>query len=164
MDLTARSPHPLKSIRSAFERDDYWRARLTAFEAGSPVLENLSIEPAGQISVSVIMRFAHDQLPDVLRRLRLPGLEVVQRERWSPIEDGSMRGDITVDAPRTPISGQGSVHLTPAGTGTQLAGTATVDVKVPLLGGPIAKFIAGLLANGIVDIVRVTDSWLDQNR
>jgi hypothetical protein len=41
-----------------------------------------------------------------------------------------------------------------------LAGTATVKVNVPLIGGAIAKFVAGQLATGIVDIVRVTDSWL----
>jgi hypothetical protein len=164
MDLTARSPHPPEKIRSAFENDDYWLARLTAFEAGSPVMDHFSVDPTGQISVSVTMRFAPDQLPDVMRRLHLPALEVVQLERWSPVDDGSLRGHIAVDALRTPISGQGSVHLTSAGSGTQLVGTATVDVKLPLLGGPISKFIAGLLANGIVDIVHVTDSWLDANR
>jgi hypothetical protein len=58
------------------------------------------------------------------------------------------------------MSGHGSVHLSAAGSGTHLAGTATVKVNVPLIGGPIATFIAGQLANGIVDIVRVTDTWL----
>jgi hypothetical protein len=34
-------------------------------------------------------------------------------------------------------------------------------VNVPIIGGKIAAFVAGLLADGIVDIVRVTDTWLD---
>jgi hypothetical protein len=48
-----------------------------------------------------------------------------------------------------------------AGTGTSLTGTAVVDVNVPIIGGKIAGFVAGVLADGIVDIVRVTDTWLD---
>ena len=109
------------------------------------------------------MRFGRDQLPEPIQRLRLATLEIVQCERWSAVEDGDLRGQITVDAPRTPISGRGSVHLTPADFGTRLAGTATVKVNVALIGGTIARFIAGQLAHGIVDIVRVTDSWLDEN-
>jgi hypothetical protein len=109
------------------------------------------------------MRFGGDQLPDPMRRLRLASLEIVQRERWSTLDGGELRGEITVDAPRTPISGRGSVVLAPAESGTQLTGTATVNVNIPLIGGPISKFIAGLLASGILDIVRVTDSWLVEN-
>jgi hypothetical protein len=98
-----------------------------------------------------------------MRRLRLASLEIVQRERWSALDDGELRGEISVDALRTPIAGDGSVRMTPTDCGTRLAGTASVEVNVPLIGGAIARFIAGLLANGIVDIVRVTDSWLSEN-
>jgi hypothetical protein len=161
--LSAESPHPLARIRSAFQDEDYWLARLGAFEAGSPTLDSLVTDPAGRTSVSMTMRFGGDQLPDPMRRLRLASLEIVQRERWSALDGGDLRGEISVDALRTPIAGGGSVHLTPTDWGTRLAGTASVKVNVPLIGGAIARFIAGLLANGIVDIVRVTDSWLSEN-
>jgi hypothetical protein len=163
IDLTAQSPHPLQRIRSAFEDEAYWRARLGAFEAASPILDYLTTDSAGETLVSMTMRFGGDQLPDPVKRLRLASLDVVQAERWYVIEDGTLRGEIAVHAPRTPISGCGAVHLTPAISGTRLAGTATVDVRVPLIGGAIARFIAGQLAQGILDIVHVTDSWLDEN-
>lgn len=163
MDLTAESPNPPGRIRASFANEAYWRARLGSFEGGSPVLDYLSTDSAGDTLVSMTMRFSGDQLPDVMRRLRLPSLEIIQRERWSAGEGDTLRGEITVDAPRTPISGRGTVHLIPAGTGTRLNGAATVKVNVPLIGGPISRFIAGLLARGIIDIVHVTDSWLAQN-
>jgi hypothetical protein len=106
------------------------------------------------------MRFGGDQLPDPMRRLRLASLEIVQREQWYTVDGGGVQGEIAIDALKTPISGHGSVLLTPGDPGTRLAGTATVKVNVPLIGGAIAKFVAGQLATGIVDIVRVTDSWL----
>jgi uncharacterized protein DUF2505 len=163
IDLTAASPHSLNRIRSAFDDEAYWRSRLGAFDGGSPTLDSLTTDSSGQTSVVMTMRFGGDQLPDPMRRLRLASLEVVQRERWDPVEAGTLRGAIDIDALRTPIAGHGSVHLTPAGLGTQLTGTASVKVNIPLIGGAISKFIAGLLANGIVDIVRATDSWLTEN-
>lgn len=162
MALTAESPHPLDRIRCAFDDAAYWRARLGAFEAGSPTLDSLVTDSSGQTSVQMTMRFGGDQLPDPIRRLRLASLEIVQREQWYAVDDGNVRGEIAIDALKTPISGHGSVLLTPADSGTQLAGTATVEVNVPLIGGPIATFVAGQLATGIGDIVRVTDSWLSE--
>ncbi|MBJ7338441.1 DUF2505 domain-containing protein [Mycolicibacterium sp.] len=163
LDLTAESEHSLDSIRFAFQDEAYWHARLHAFEGSSPTLDTLVTDAAGITSVSMTMRFGGDQLPDPLRRLRLANLVVVQSERWSAADGGNVRGDITVDALRTPMSGRGAVDLIPSDPGTRLTGTATVNVNVPLIGGTIARFVAGLLANGIVDIVRVTDSWLAEN-
>lgn len=162
MPLTAESPYSLESIRSAFEDPAYWEARLTSFEGGSPTLDSLSTDASGHTCVAMSMRFGGDQLPDPIRRLRLASLEIVQRERWFPVDDGTVRGEITVDALRTPLSGRGAVQMTPDGPGTHLTGTATVKVNVPLIGGTIASFVAGQLANGIVDVVAVTDAWLSR--
>jgi len=163
--LTARSPHPLPAILSAFRDEDYWHSRLGAFEGGSPTLDALDTDSAGRTTVAMTMRFGGDQLPDPIRRLRLVSLEIVQRETWFPVDDGDgARGEITVHAPRTPMSGRGLVDLAPDGPGTRLVGTATVTVKVPLIGGTIATFVAGQLATGIVDVVTVTDAWLSESR
>lgn len=160
IDLTAESRHSLASIRRAFTDDSYWLARLGAFEGGSPTLDALTTDSSGTTAVAMTMRFGGDQLPDPIRRLRLASLEIVQRERWYAVDGGNVRGEIVIDALRTPMSGRGSVELAPDGPGTQLTGTASVKVNVPLIGGAIATFVAGQLATGIVDIVRVTDDWL----
>jgi hypothetical protein len=163
IDLTAHSPHSLQSIRSAFENEAYWHARLLAFDVGLPNLDYLTTDSAGETAVSMTMRIGGDQLPEPMQRLRLASIDVVQRERWYAAEGGNLRGEINVDAPRTPISGHGSVHLTQVDSGTRLTGAATVNVNVPLIGGTIAGFIVGQLAHGILDFVRVTDAWLDAN-
>jgi hypothetical protein len=111
--------------------------------------------------MQMTMRFGGDQLPGPLQRLRLGSLHLVQHEQWFAIDGTTVRGEITIHAPRTQLSGHGSVTMQPVGTGTALTGSAIVDVNVPIIGGKIAAFVAGLLADGIVDIVRVTDTWLD---
>lgn len=163
LSLTAESPNSIERIRSAFDDESYWQARLAAFEGASPTLDSLTTDAAGTTSVTMTMRFGGDQLPGPLQRLRLGSLQIIQRESWHALVDGNVRGEIAVDAPRTPMSGDGSVTLLGSGAGTELAGTARVDVNVPLIGGTIAAFIAAQLANGIVDIVHITDSWLSQN-
>ncbi|MCV7422834.1 DUF2505 domain-containing protein [Mycobacterium yunnanensis] len=152
----------MPAILAAFRDERYWRSRLGAFEGGSPTLDTLDTDSAGRTAVTMTMRFGGDQLPDPLRRLRLASLEIVQREVW--VDEGDRaRGEITVHAPRTPMSGRGVVDLAPDGPGTRLTGTATVNVKVPLIGGAIATFVAGQLAVGIVDVVAVTDAWLTES-
>ena len=159
LDLTAESPHPIERIRAAFDDEGYWQYRLHAFGIGAPTLDELAVTATGT-AVAMTMRFTADQLPGPVQKLRLGGIHVVQREQWTPVASGRARGDITVDALKTPIAGHGFVDLAAAGDGTHLSGTARVNVSVPLVGGAIAGFLAGQLANGILDIVRVTDSWL----
>lgn len=158
--LSAESPHSLGRIRAAFADPAYWRSRLDLYAAGAPVLDTLATDAEGTTTVQITMRFGGDQLPAVLRPLRLGSLRIVQNERWERADDG-VRGTVTVDALRTPLSGHGEVQLTSSGTGTRLTGEAVVDVRVPLIGGAIATFLVDLLANGIRDIVTVTDRWLD---
>lgn len=159
--LTAMSPHPVGELRAAFAERDYWRARLELYAAGAPTLDALSTAADGTTTVEITMRFGGEQLPAMLRPLRLGSLTIVQRERWEPAVD-ELRGTVDVIAPRTPISGHGDVQLTGDGDGTRLAGTAIVEVRVPLIGGPVAAFLTDMLADGIRDIVRVTDRWLDR--
>ncbi len=161
LDLTAESPHPIDRIRAAFDDEGYWQYRLHAFGIGAPTLDDLSVTSTGT-TVAMTMRFTADQLPGPVQKLRLGGIQVVQREQWSVVDGGRARGDITVDALKTPIAGHGFVDLASAGDGTHLSGTAQVNVSVPLVGGAIAGFLAGQLANGILDIVRVTDAWLSR--
>lgn len=158
--LTAESPHPLAKIRAAFADAAYWRARLDLNAAGTPTLDTLSTDARGTTTMQMTMRFGGDQLPSVLRPLRLGAVTVVQHEVWEPTADG-LHGTISVTALRTPIAGRGLVDLGPDGAGTRLAGTASVDVRVPLLGRPIAGWLTDQLASGIREIVRVTDRWLD---
>src|SRR3954447_6145392 len=101
MPLTAESPHSLDGIRCAFDDAAYWRARLRAFEAGSPTLDSLTTDSSGTTSVVMTMRFGGDQLPDPLRRLRLASLHIVQREQWHAVESGTASGSIAIDAVRT---------------------------------------------------------------
>lgn len=157
--LTATSPHSVASLRAAFADPDYWNRRLEMNDTGAPTLDSLHTDADGTTTVEFTMRFSGDQLPAVLRPLRLGTLTVTQREEWRVDGDG-VRGTVVLDALRTPLSGRGTAHLRPDGGRTVLTGAGVVDVAVPLVGRPIARFLAEQLADAIREIVRVTDRWL----
>jgi hypothetical protein len=161
--LSADSPGSVDRIGSTFRDEDYWQARLVAFDTGSPTLDSLTTDADGTTAVAMTLSFGGDQLPAPLNRVRAGVVHVHHRERWRPDDDGSLRGEITVDAPGMPMSGHGAVTLTPDGDGAHFACTATVAVNVPFVGGTIAKMIADPAADWILAIHEFTNAWMVEN-
>ena len=161
--LSADSPGSVDRIGSTFRDEDYWQARLVAFDTGSPTLDSLTTDADGTTSVAMTLSFGGDQLPAPLNRIRAGVVHVHHLERWCPDDDGSLRGEITVDAPGMPMSGHGAVTLTPDGDGARFACTATVAVNVPFVGGTIAKLIADPVADWILAIHEFTNAWMVDN-
>jgi Protein of unknown function (DUF2505) len=162
-DLTAESANTAERIHATFRNEKYWQARLAAFDDGRPTLDSLTTDADGTTTVTMTLRFGVEQLPPPVNRLHRRTLRVVHAEAWHATHDGTLRGKITVDAPGTPMSGYGEMSVTPISGGSRLAGSGTVDVRFPLIGGTIAGFVAGQLASGIRDIHRFTDAWIAVN-
>ena len=62
-----------------------------------------------------------------------------------------------------PGSGHGAAMLAPAGDGSQLTLSATVEFKVPLVGGKIESYVARQFAEGIREIQRFTTGWISEH-
>jgi hypothetical protein len=161
--VSAESPCAVDRVYSAFGNENYWQARLTAFDTGNPRLDSLTTDADGTTTVTMTLSFGGDQLPGPLRRIHAGVLRVIHTETWSALDGESMRGEITVDARGMPLSGRGDMAVTSAALGSRLTGTATVNVDVPFIGGAIAKLIADPLADGILDIHDFTNSWMAEH-
>ena len=161
--VSAESPGTVDQALRAFGSETYWQARLAAFDTGSPTLDSLTTDADGTTTATMTLSFGGDQLPPPLNRLHTGVLHVLHRERWYAPDDGRARGEITVDAHGLPMSGGGTVSLTPVADGLRFECTATVTVDVPLIGGTIAKLIAEPLADGILDIHLFTNAWVAEN-
>ena len=90
---------------------------------------------------SLIHDLRHDWLPGLFAKLYPRDLEVVQNETWSLIGGGLLRGEVGTAARGAPGSGLGTVLLAPAQNGSRLKCTATVEFKVPLVGGKIESYM-----------------------
>ena len=159
--MSADSPNTAERILAAFESESYWRARLVAFADGRPTLDSLVTDADGVTTVTTTLHFGVEQFPPPMNLLPGGNVRVVQVERWRATDRGALDGTITVTAPGAPVSGDGVIEVVPlAAGGSRLSGTGRVDVRVPLIGGAIAKVVASQIASGIRDIHAFTDEWI----
>jgi Protein of unknown function (DUF2505) len=158
-DLVADSSSTVEQFRSAFGDVGYWRVRLAAMDNGR--LDSLTVDEDGTVKVGATFSLLRDGLPKAVTRLRRGDLEMVHNETWSRIDGGRVRGEVSVELSGAPLSARGAGLLTPVGDGSQLTYTATVAVKVPLIGGAIEKFIGSQLTTWIREIQQFTTAWID---
>jgi hypothetical protein len=156
-DLVTDSASSVEQFRSAFGDEDYWQARLAAMDNGR--LDSLSVDDDGTVRVGTKFSLG-DDLPKVVTQLRWRDLEVVSCETWSRVDGGRVRGEVSVELSGAPFSARGAGLLTPVPDGSQLTYTATVAVKVPLIGGALESFIGAQLTSWIREIQNFTTEWI----
>jgi Protein of unknown function (DUF2505) len=161
-DLLEESPASVKQVHSAFGDKDYWLARLTAFGGGT-TLDSLIVDADGTVTVATTLDLRRDLLPGVVAKVYPGDPKIVSTERWRPIGDSRVRGEVSVAARGAPGSGRGAALLAPIRKGSQLKFTATVEVKVPLVGGKIESYIGGQLIEHISAIQRFTTMWIAEH-
>jgi Protein of unknown function (DUF2505) len=158
-DVSVQSPTSVEQIYSAFGSEDYWMARIAAF-GGSKTLDSLIVEPDGTVTVSITENLRHSGLPKILAALYRGDLNLRSTEKWSASGDRQVSGEISVAVTGAPGSGRGAAVLAPSGEGSQLSLCATVEFKVPLVGGKIESYVAREFAEGIGEIQRFTTRWV----
>ena len=165
-DLSAESPASVDQVHAAFGDEDYWRARLAVFGAGpgAATLDSLAVDEDGTVSVATTFIMLRDRLPKLVNRLSRGDLEMVHLETWTRAGDSQVRGEVSIALPGTPLSATGAALVAPLAYGSRLQYSATVQVKVPLVGGKIESFMSARLADGIMDIQRFTAAWIAENR
>jgi hypothetical protein len=161
-DVSFESPANVEQVYSAFGAEDYWRTRLAAF-GGSKTLDSVVVGADGAVRVVVTEDLRHGGLPRILAKIYRGDLNVVSTEVWTPIGDGRVGGEIGVAVTGAPGSGHGTAVLAPLGSGSRLIFAATVEFKVPLVGGTIESFIAREFSQGIPEIQRFTTKWISEH-
>lgn len=160
-ELETESPAPVERFHSAFREEGYWRARLAAMDNGE--LTSMTVDDDGTVTVRTSFRLLSEELPSIVTKLHRGNWELVHSETWSPIDGGQVRGEMTVDLTGSPLSARGAGVLAPVGAGSQLSYTATVAVRVPLIGGPIESLIGSQLKTWLSEIQQFTTDWIAEH-
>ncbi len=163
-DLSAESPANVDEVLAAFCDENYWRARLAAFGTGPPAatLDSLIVDVDGTVRVATTLSLFRDRLPTLVNKLGRGDLEMVHTETWRRVTGTQVRGQIGIAVPGTPVSATAAALLAPLDRGSRLKYSATVKVKVPLVGGQIESLMSSRLADGIMDIQRFTTAWISE--
>jgi hypothetical protein len=160
--FSVESPASVDDIQSAFSEEDYWLARLASF-GGFGRLDSLTVGADGSAAVVIIQELRHDGLPSLVAKFFPRDWRVVQQETWKPLGGGRVRGEVSIDTHGVPGSGLGTALLAPAQNGSLLQCNATVEFKVPLVGGQIENVMGRLLVQQLSVIQRFTAEWITQH-
>jgi hypothetical protein len=164
-DISTDSPASVAQVHKAFGSEDYWLARHAAF-GGASTLDSLTVDTDGTVTVHATQYLGRQLLPEVVAKL-LPGdLKILHIETWKPIGDHRVRGQVSISTPGSLGSGHLQAWLAPlepAGKGSRLRFDATVEVKIPLVGGKLENAIGADLAENIRAIQRFTTTWIDEH-
>ena len=124
----------------------------------------MKVDGEGGIDVVTTQVLRRDRLPGVVTQFHPGDLAIVREEMWSPVGDGKATATVTGAIPGAPVSLTGTAVLEPAGNGgSRLQFTATVEVRIPLVGGKIENFIGSQLVELLIAEQRFTTAWIKDN-
>lgn len=160
-DVTTEAPAGVAEVLAAFGRREYWLDRLAAYGGDSMRLDSLDVAADGTVAVGTTQDLREGMLPGAIARL-LPGdTTIIRTETWRPVVDGRAHGEFTVAARGVPSSGSGTMLLTAAGSGSSLRVSGTLEVRIPVVGGRIERYVADLIADEVPQMQRFTAEWID---
>jgi len=163
-DMAAEFEGSVEQVHRAFGDEQYWLERLADSGADDYSLDSMTVNGEG-IDVVTTQTLRADRLPCVVTQFHRGHLSFVREEAWTPISDGqataTVKGAIT-GAPAT-LSGTGLLAPAKSGAGSRLEFNASVEVKVPLVGGKIENFIGSALVDLLIAEQRFTTVWITEN-
>lgn len=162
VEFSVDSTASVEQIHWAFSEEAYWQARMAA-AGGLGRLDSLIVGPDGSVSVAIIHDLNPEGLPGSIAKFFPRNWRVEQDETWTPTEDGLVRGEVGIATYGAPGSGRGTALLSPIPNGSRLTVSATVEFKVPLVGGKIESLIGRLLGPQFSMLQRFTTKWVAEN-
>ncbi|ORJ61014.1 DUF2505 domain-containing protein [Mycobacterium simiae] len=164
-DLSADYADSVEELHRAFAAAAYWHARLADIPVDEARLESLRVGgdsgDDGTIEVVTLQHVRSDNLPAMVTQLHRGDLLFRREERWGAVSDGIATASIKGSIVDTPVHVAGTAELCPiAGGGARLTYRATIQVRIPLIGGKVEKIIGTHLAELVSREQRFTTEWI----
>lgn len=160
-DMAADYEGGVEQVHRTLRDQTYWLERLADSGADTATLDSMTVADDGGIDVVTTQVLRRDRLPGVVTQFHPGDLAIVREERWSPVIDGKATATATGAIPGAPVSLSGTAALSPAGKGaSRLQFTATVEVRIPLVGGKVENFIGSQLVELLIAEQRFTTAWI----
>jgi hypothetical protein len=162
VEVVVDSPASVEQVHAAFAREDYWLARCAEFDAAT-TLDSFVVDADGTVTVDTTQHLSCRVLPGFVAKAVPGDLKMLHSETWWPAGDHDVRGQVRVSAPGALGTGHADTRLVASGDGSQLRFDATVQVKIPMLGGRIEGYVGRQLAANITVIQRFTTAWISDH-
>jgi hypothetical protein len=162
-DMAAEYEGTVDQVHQAFRDEGYWQERLARSGADEVSLDSLTDDGDGGIDVITTQTLRSDRLPGVVAQLHHGDLSFVREETWTAVVDGQSTAVVKGSIPGAPASLTGTAALTATDSGSRLEFKATVEVRIPLVGGKVENFIGSQLVDLLIAEQRFTSAWIREN-
>ncbi len=153
----------VEQVHRAFSDEQYWLARLAEASAAQSTLDSIEVDGDGGVAVATTLVLPREFLPALAAQFHSGDMRIERREAWSPVKDGRASGTVDCAITGAPATMTGATSLTPVNSsGTRMGLRATVEVRIPLVGGKLESFIGSQLSNLLIEEQRFTTTWLAQ--
>lgn len=159
-DMSVEYEGTVDQVRHAFSDEQYWLARLAEAGPGGSTLDSLDELDDGSVVIATTLVLPREFLPAIATQFHSGDMHISRRETWGPVDDGRATGSVDCAIQGAPATMRGSSTLASNGTGARMDLHATVEVRIPLVGGKLESFIGSQLTNLLIEEQRFTTTWL----
>ncbi|MCI4673599.1 DUF2505 domain-containing protein [Candidatus Mycolicibacterium alkanivorans] len=163
-DMAADYEGSVEQVHEALRDEQYWLARLADSGADDASLDSIRLDDDGGVAVTTTQILRADRLPGIVTQFHRGDLEIQRMECWTGLVDGKAKATVAGAVSRAPVSLSGDAQLGPSDAHTRLAFRATVEVRIPLVGGKVENFIGNQLVELLIAEQRFTTMWIAENR
>lgn len=155
-------------VHRAFGDEQYWQVRLGDSGADYATLDELVFDDAGGIRIKTTQTLRADRLPAVVTQFHRGDLSFVREETWTPVANRRATAVVRGRIPGAPATLSGDAVLSSVvdatgGIASRMTFAATVEVRIPLVGGKIENFIGSQLVDLLIAEQRFTTVWITEN-
>lgn len=162
-DMAADYDGSVEQIHQAFGDEQYWLQRLAQSGADTVSLDSMTHDADGTLDVVTTQTLHADRLPGVVTQFHRGDLIFVREERWTPVTDGRSTATVKGSVTGAPATLSGTMVLLQTGAGSRLEVNATVEVRIPLVGGKVENFIGAQLKDLLSTEQQFTTAWIREN-
>jgi hypothetical protein len=165
-DMSADYESHVERVHQAFSDEEYWLARLANSGADDATLDSMRIGEDGSIDVVTTQILRRDRLPGIVTQFHRGDLRIEREETWSPVTGDRANATVSGSIPGAPVAVSGKAVLAPVkgfAANSRLEFRASVEVRIPLVGGKIEDFIGSQLVNLLIAEQRFTTLWIAEN-
>lgn len=161
-DLSADYDGSVDEVHRAFTDANYWRARLAGSGVDVAMLESMRVGCEDTVDVVTLQVIRSDKLPGMVTQLHSGDLRIRREEAWGPVTGGAATGSVVGSIVGAPVNLAGTAVLEPIEEtgGSRLTFRATVQVRVPIIGGKLENIIGTRLAELVAAEQRFTTEWI----
>ena len=158
----------VEQVHRAFSDEQYWLVRLDGSGADHATLDEMTVDADGGLRIKTTQTLRADRLPAVVTQFHRGDLSFVREELWAPVVDGHTSATVTGSIPGAPATLTGDAVLSSVADAngaiaSRMTFKATVEVRVPLVGGKIENFIGSQLLYLLTAEQRFTTVWITAN-